>query len=161
VYEGRELNKLSYRAAEQMLTRIQYLSRLTSLLWSVCIICVPNSLRSYVSPQNKLFSKLKFTSIRSSNDFYSISELKRRLSQLDLRIESTLSGGVINYQQMKQKLRFLELESSQSAFWDDQSKAQEGLTEISKLKVNIERIEAWKSKVEDLFVYAELIEDGK
>ena len=59
----------------------------------------------------------------------------------------------------KEEVATLEERMAQPTFWDDQNEARKVSSEANRLKQSVERIETFRSKVEDLEVLAELAEE--
>ena len=59
----------------------------------------------------------------------------------------------------KEEVATLEERMAQPTFWDDQNEARKVSSEANRLKQSGERIETFRSKVEDLEVLAELAEE--
>ena len=82
---------------------------------------------------------------------------KRRLSEAQLKINSNLSPEVINYNNLVETVKDLEVTSSQPGFWDDLKRAQDILTEMNRLKAMISRVDGWKVAIEDVGVLIEMM----
>lgn len=82
---------------------------------------------------------------------------KRRLSEAQLKITSNLSPEVINYNNLVETVKDLEVTSSQPGFWDDLKRAQDILTEMNRLKAMISRVDGWKVATEDVGVLIEMM----
>ena len=94
--------------------------------------------------------------IPTSLDVNALPDSKRRLFEAQEKVKSYLSNDVLNYKELVGKVKDLEVESSQSGFWDDQSKAQGVLSRMNDLKSMISRIDKWQSACADVEALVEM-----
>lgn len=112
-----------------------------------------------VSQSVKYLRNTRLPSTPVAIDANALPDSKRRISEATKRIESNLSKSVQDYNGLKQKIKYLELESAQPQFWDDQTKAQDTLTEVNRLKTMVDRIDSWNSRRDDVLTLLEMIEE--
>ena len=83
-----------------------------------------------VTKKYKLNNYRYYSTVNSDNlssqqiDVNALPESKRLLLELSTKISSNLSKDVVDYNNLKEKVKYMELESSQPEFWNDQTKAQ-------------------------------------
>ena len=97
------------------------------------------------------------TASASVDAINALPDSKRRLSEAQLKINSNLSPEVINYNNLVETVKDLEVTSSQPGFWDDLKRAQDILTEMNRLKAMISRVDGWKVATEDVGVLIEMM----
>ena len=90
-------------------------------------------------------------------DINSIIDCKRRLIEVSKRIEEYTKSNFVQYEQLEPKIRDLEIEITQEGFWDNQSKAQRILSELTKAKETVGRVKKWKTQEEDTKALLELV----
>jgi hypothetical protein len=83
-------------------------------------------------------------------------DCKRRLSELQQRVDLNLAKGVLDVNNLKESVKDMELESAQPSFWDDPEKAQSLLAELTRIKTLIGRTDQWKNKLGDISTLIEL-----
>ena len=87
---------------------------------------------------------------------------RRRLTEYKTTVTSNIENDIINVKSLKASIIDMEMESSQSNFWDNQEKAQELLTELNRVKAMVTRVELWQSNIEDAEMLLDLsLEDPK
>lgn len=84
------------------------------------------------------------------DDVNAVPDSKRRLSDVCSRLEENLSPNVVNFPMLLGSMKDLELTTSQPNFWDDPAEAQVVVAEQNRVKAMVERIETWKTTVEDI-----------
>jgi peptide chain release factor 2 len=82
-------------------------------------------------------------------------DVKRRVLEIKKRVDDI--GGDLDLADKKERLRILELESSEQKFWDDQEKARKVMRELGEIKDEVERFERICSDVKAL---EELVGEG-
>ena len=112
-----------------------------------------NSFKSYSIRSTSLtFLRDKVTSI----DVNIVPDSKRRLLEARDKVSSNLKADVIDYDGLIQKVKDHELESSKPDFWDDQQKAQGTLSEVTRLKALIARVDGWRASCDDVEEHIEM-----
>ena len=139
-------------------------------------LCLVESFRIYWSYQSRIRQSVghKYRSLLSSSvialaasapqtvDFNAYPDSRRRLTECKTKVTSNIEKDIINVKSLKASIIDMEMESSQSNFWDNQEKAQELLTELNRVKAMVTRVELWQSNVEDAEMLLDLsLEDPK
>jgi hypothetical protein len=110
--------------------------------------------------QDFRLSFVRFSSSPSSKEFQLnvnlYPETKKRLAAVSGKLESLLSGKVIDLQSLVAKRKDLEMETNQHDFWERQENAQTVLFELSRIKGLMSRVEGWKSTKGDIEALLEL-----
>lgn len=115
-----------------------------------------------ISPFQRLKVSLSMSSQPSQSpklDFNTLPDSKRRVGLVSARVENYISAGVLDYQSLQEKIKYLELESSQAHFWDDQSNAQKVLSDMARLKSTAARVDAWKAGCDDVLTLLDMIKE--
>lgn len=112
-------------------------------------------LQSAFSRQSKILeyakrSQFRLFSASAVLDANAYPDCRRRLQEVGKKISSNLVKDVINYPSLLSKVKDLEMESMQPAFWDDQTKAHSVLLELNRLKDFVGRVDRWKTSRDDV-----------
>ncbi|MFH7245387.1 MAG: peptide chain release factor 2 [Spirulina sp.] len=83
-------------------------------------------------------------------------DLKRDLDQLTHRLGKTQD--YLDIPALEAKIQDLEQIAAQPDFWDDQTKAQETLQELSDYKANLAQLTQWQASLEDAAAILELLQ---
>lgn len=86
-------------------------------------------------------------------------DCRRRLQENTKKIDSNMVKDVINYPELVSKVKDLEIESTQAAFWDDQTKAQQTLLDLNRLKEFVKRVERWGSSRDDVEMLLDMVKE--
>jgi hypothetical protein len=100
---------------------------------------------------------IKVLSTISPTDVNVLPDSKRKLAEVSEKVKTIMTQDSMNVQRLKQSIRDMEEESSQSKFWDDAQRAQSLLGELNRIKAMVERIEKWKTTCEDVEMLLDLI----
>jgi hypothetical protein len=76
-------------------------------------------------------------------------EVRRSFNEFSEKLATILNKKIVDVPLLQNRIKDLETESGQPGFWENQERAQETLTELSRLKNLKERIEKWISCKED------------
>jgi hypothetical protein len=82
-------------------------------------------------------------------DENALPDSKRRLSEISVKVVANLAPEVINYLNLVESVKDLEIGSSQPSFWDDQVSAQATMSELNRLKDMVKRVDTWRSGIDD------------
>jgi peptide chain release factor 2 len=88
-------------------------------------------------------------------DVNTLSESKRKITDLESKVNEFLSPGVLDVGALKASVRDMEEESAQPEFWDNQDKAQGLLKQLTESKAMVVRVDSWRTSCSDV---AELLE---
>ncbi|WP_198807895.1 peptide chain release factor 2 [Leptolyngbya sp. BL0902] len=83
-------------------------------------------------------------------------DLKRDLDQLTHRLGKTQD--YLDIPALEAKIQDLEQVAAQPDFWDDQTKAQETLQELSDCKANVAQLTQWQASLEDAAAILDLLQ---
>jgi hypothetical protein len=87
-------------------------------------------------------------------------EFKKRFSEVNNKLTSTLSKQQVGYEPIVNAVKDLEQTSMQPGFWDNQEYAQKILGELNRQKTLLSRFDSWHSQREDIEMLADIaIED--
>lgn len=109
--------------------------------------------------QPLLFNRISTKIHSASNkiiDVNALPDCKRRLAEAQTRINENLSTGVIDITALRERVKDMEIESSQSEFWNNAEQAQAILAELNRLKVTISRVDKWTNDCNDVATLIEL-----
>ena len=76
-------------------------------------------------------------------------DAKRKILELQGKVSGFMAD-VIDYKSLVEQIKDLEEESSQGGFWDDQSRAQDVLGKLNRVKAQVTRVDKWTRWSEDL-----------
>jgi hypothetical protein len=85
----------------------------------------------------------------SKVDENALPDSKRRLSEITTKVTANTAPDVINYLNLVESVKDLEIGSSQPEFWDDQTSAQATMSEITRLKDMVARVDRWRTGIDD------------
>ncbi|KAJ1432691.1 peptide chain release factor 2 [Ochromonadaceae sp. CCMP2298] len=85
----------------------------------------------------------------SKVDENALPDSKRRLSEITTKVTANTAPDVINYLNLVESVKDLEIGSSQPEFWDDQTSAQATMSEITRLKDMVARVDRWRNGIDD------------
>lgn len=96
------------------------------------------------------------TNVNSKIDVNDLPDCKRRLTEVSEMVSKNLNEDVINYKELVGKVQDLEQESAQPDFWENQTNAQKVMTEATRLKTLISRVDTWKLYCDDVSTLIEM-----
>lgn len=79
-----------------------------------------------------------------------VADSKRRLGEVSLQVKENLSSDALNYGTLCERIKDLEIESSQESFWDNQLHAHDTMQQITTLKILRTRIDRWNTALSDV-----------
>jgi hypothetical protein len=86
----------------------------------------------------------------TTSDVNAITDAKRRLADVQLKIAANLEPSTINYVKLVERISDLEQQSSDVRFWEDQVVAKITMTEVNNLKATVSRVQQWRKVVDDI-----------
>ncbi|MBD1915260.1 MULTISPECIES: peptide chain release factor 2 [Cyanophyceae] len=86
-------------------------------------------------------------------------DLKRELDELTNRLGKTQE--YLDIPALEARIQDLEQVAAQPEFWDDQSKAQDTLQELSDYKANLSQLTTWQSSLDDTVAILELLQEDQ
>ncbi|MGF1516852.1 MAG: peptide chain release factor 2 [Nodosilinea sp.] len=86
-------------------------------------------------------------------------DLKRELDELTNRLGKTQE--YLDIPALEARIQDLEQEAAQPDFWDDQSKAQDTLQELSDYKASLTQLTAWQASLDDTIAILELLQEDQ
>lgn len=95
-----------------------------------------------------------------NGDVNALPDSKRRLIEVTGKVSSYMSQDSMNVDNLKQKIRDMEVESSQPTFWDDGKRAQSLLSEMNRVKLLVDRVTKWHSQCDDVETIIELAQES-
>jgi hypothetical protein len=86
----------------------------------------------------------------TTSDVNAITDAKRRLIDVQLKIAANLEPSIINYVKLVERINDLEQQSSDMRFWEDQVVAKTTMAEANNLKTTVSRVQQWRKAVDDV-----------
>jgi len=93
-------------------------------------------------------------------DINALPDSKRRLEAASQKVATFLSQDSMNVVRLAQAVRDMESESAQTGFWDDGSRAQTLLGELTRTKALLDRARRWQSAAEEAQAMIDIVVDN-
>jgi hypothetical protein len=88
--------------------------------------------------------------LATTSDVNAITDAKRRLADVQMKIAANLDPSIINYVKLVERISDLEQQSSDVRFWEDQVVAKTTMAEVNNLKTTVSRVQQWRKAVDDV-----------
>jgi hypothetical protein len=146
-------------------TLMAFSTKVASALQGACRAAIVNKGPRALQPGAGFFGILKFDGNFDRNRFFSstclncvsgeelanaLPDCKRRLGEVEEIIETNMGKAVLDLPGLRQQIKDMELESSQPEFWDDADSAQKFMSDLTRVKALVGRIEGWTTSCGDI-----------